>query len=85
MDPSVPNFDESIFNLNAYWKELYGVAVEEEPHRMPEPLGRRVYDGCFVDSNHGGNVITRHSYSVLLLFVKNALTKSFRKFQNTVQ
>ena len=43
MDPSVPNVDKSVFNLNADWNELYGDVVEEERQKMTEPLGRAVY------------------------------------------
>ena len=63
MDPSMPNADKYVFNLNADWKELYGGMVEKYSHQMPEPLGRPVYIGCFVDSYHGGNFITRHFHS----------------------
>ena len=59
--------------------------VEEGLHQIPEPLGRPVYVGCFVDADHVVNVITRRLYSGILLFVNNALIKSFRKRQNTVE
>ena len=52
---------------------------------MPEPLGRPVYVRCFVDADHGGNFIKRRLHSVILLFVNNTLTKSFRKRQNMVE
>ena len=55
----MPNVEESVFNINANWKEFYGDVVEEDHHRMPEPLGTPVYVGQFVDAYHGGNVITR--------------------------
>ena len=45
MDPSVPYVEEYIFNLNADWKEFYRDVVEEDPHRMYEPLGNPVYIG----------------------------------------
>ena len=73
MDPSVPNVDEYIFNLNYDWKEFYGGIVEEDPHQMPEPLGKTVFFGCFVDAYNGGNVITRRLHSGRLLFVNNTL------------
>ena len=64
MYPSVPDVDEYVFNLNADWKEFYGGMVEKYSHQMPDPLGRPVYIGCFVDSYHGGNFITRRFHSV---------------------
>ena len=51
---------------------------------MTEPLENPVYFGCFVDADHGENVIKRRSHSGILLFVKTALIKSFIKRQNTV-
>ena len=59
MEPSVPDVEESVFNLNTDWKEFYGDAVEDKPHQMIEPLGKPVYVGCFVDEERGGNVTTR--------------------------
>ena len=59
--------------------------VEEDPNKIPEPLGRALYVGCFVDAEHCGNVITRRLYSGTLLSVNNALFKSSRMRQNTVQ
>ena len=79
MDPSVPDVEKYVFNLNAYWKEFYEYVLEEEPHCMAKPLGKTVYVGCFVDAHHGGNVITRPSHSGIFLFVNNALIKSFSK------
>ena len=45
MDPSVPNADGSVFNIDADWKELYGDMVEEDPHQISESLGKPVYFG----------------------------------------
>ena len=51
---------------------------------MTEPLGRPVYVGYFADADNGINVITRHPHSGILLYINNALMKSFRKRQNAV-
>ena len=83
MNPSVPYNDESVFNLNAYWKELYGDFVEEDPHKMLDSSGNPVYVGVLVDADHGVNIITRRSHSVILLFVNNSLIKYFSKRKNT--
>ena len=82
---SVPDVDETIFNLNADWKEFYRYVVEEYPRRISDPLGRPVYVGCFVDTEHGGNVITSRLQSRILLFVNNVLITFFIKRQNTVK
>merc|ERR1712127_1017188 len=52
---------------------------------MPEPLGAPVDSTAFEDSDHAGNVITRRSHTGILLFVNNALIRSFSKRQNTVE
>ena len=85
METSVPSVDESIFNLNTDWEDLYGDVVEEEPHLIPETLGRTVYVEYFVDTDHSGNFITRHPHSGILLFINNDLMKSFIKRKNTVE
>ena len=59
--------------------------VEEDPHQIPEPLVKPVYAECFVDADHGLNVVTRRLHSKIFLFVNNALIKSFSKRQNTVK
>ena len=42
MDPNEPGTDERMFNINADWMEFCGDVVEEDPPRMPEPLGKPV-------------------------------------------
>ena len=32
MDPSFPNVDESIFNINNDWKDFYKDVIEEDSH-----------------------------------------------------
>ena len=83
MDPSVPDVDSSVSIINFYCREFYRDMVEDDPHQIPEPLGNLVYVRCFVDAEHGGNVITIRSHSGVLLFVDNSLIKSFRNPQNT--
>ena len=74
-----------VFNLNTDWKDFYRNIVEEDHHLMPEILGKSVYVGCFVDGDHGVNVIISHEQSGIFLFVNNALINSFRNKQNTVE
>ena len=85
MDPSVLDVDESVFTLNSDLKEIYWDVVEEDLNRILETLGIPVYVGCFVDADHGVYVNTRSLHSLILLFVNNALIKSFSKRQNTVE
>jgi hypothetical protein len=68
------------------WKEFYGDVHKELPPNMPEPRGHSVTTSAFVDANHAGNVITRHSHSGIFLFVhQNAPIILYSKRQNTVE
>lgn len=85
MDPYIPEVDESSFNTTADWKEFYGDVVEEDPPRMPPPLGKPVMQSLFVDADHASNVVTRRSHSGIFHFLNNAMIESFSKRQNTVE
>ena len=85
MDPNYPNVDENTFNGSADWMQFYGDLVEEDPPRMPVPLGRPVDTTCFEDADHASNVVTQRSHTGIMLFVQNALIKTYSKRQNTVE
>ena len=85
MDSTYIEHDEDSFNNCADWKEFYGDVQEEDPPRMPEPLGHGMGTTVFVDSDHASNVLTRRSHSGLLIFCNNALVMTFCKRQNTVE
>ena len=78
-------FDESDFNNNADWKDLYGDVEEELPPKMADPRGNVVRISDFVDANHAGNVVTRQSHSGIINFLQNAPIIWFSKRQNTVE
>ena len=59
MEPSTPMIDESLFHYNADWVGFYRDVAEEDPPRMPEPLGEPVSTSTFSDSDHASNVFTR--------------------------
>ena len=85
LDPTTPRLDESVFQTEANWKEIYGDLEEELPHDMPEPLGKPVTITFFVDSDHASNRVTRRSHTGILMFIQNALVGSICKRQNTVE
>ena len=88
MDPIGIPCDEQHFNnisTTEDWREFYGDVKEEDPPRMPEPLGPPIKMLAFVDSDHAGNVVTRRSHSGFFIFLQNALMYSFSKKQNTVE
>ena len=73
MDPIGVPCDETYFNNIStldYWKGFYDEIKEEDPPRMPEPLGPPVKMLAFVDSNHTENVVTRRSYSRYFIFIQ---------------
>lgn len=52
---------------------------------MPEARGRSVKVSCYVDANHGGNLVTRRSQTGFVIFVNNAPIIWYSKRQNTVE
>ena len=58
--------------------------AEEDPPRLPEPLGEPVLTFTFVYSEHDSNVVKR-SQTGILLFVCNGEIKDFSKRKNTVK
>ena len=84
-DSKTPEVDESAFNNNGDWKDLYGDVEEELPPKMPDPCGNVVSISAFVDAKHAGNVFTCSSHSGIIIFVKNAPIIWFSKRQNTVE
>jgi hypothetical protein len=84
-DATTPIIDEDCFQHDVDWKPFYGEVYEEEPINMPTPLGLPVEISCFVDANHAGNIVTRRSYTGLLIFVQNAPIIWYSKKQNTVE
>ena len=69
MDPSTQMIDYSVFNYNANCVEFYKDVVEEDPSRMPEPLGEPMSTSTFVDYDHASNITTRISHTGIILFV----------------
>ncbi|KAL7523926.1 hypothetical protein ACHAXR_000363 [Thalassiosira sp. AJA248-18] len=85
MDPGEPHVIEEMFNNNADWTGFYGDIQEQQPPRMPEPLGKPVLTTAFVDSDHASNVVTQRSHTGIMIFINNALIRVFSKRQNTVE
>jgi hypothetical protein len=71
-DPTTPLLYKSSFVHDANWKPFYGDIAEQKPEDAPFPLGVPVEIACFVDANHAGNIITRHSHTGILIFIQNA-------------
>jgi hypothetical protein len=71
-DPKTPVVDKLAFNNGADWKEFYGKVPEELPPKMPKQWGQRITISAFVDANHAGNKVTRHSHTGIIIYVQNA-------------
>jgi hypothetical protein len=88
-DPMILPIDESMFNdspdVFEHWKQFYPDAMEEQPPNAPVPLGNPVEISAYVDANHAGNLVNRHSHTGILIYVINALVSWFSKRQNTVE
>ena len=53
------------------WERFYPDAheIDEQPPKMPEPLGPPVRINCFVDADHAGDQATRRSYTGIILMI----------------
>jgi hypothetical protein len=83
-DSQQPDIDKSRF-VKCDWHDFYCGAKEPIPGDMPEAHGNEVSTHCFVDANHAGNRVTRHSQTGILLFVNRATEVWYSKCQNTVK
>ena len=59
-DPTYPEIDMSNFK-ECDWKSFYGDCKEAIPSNTPLPRGKEVDLRLFVDSDHAGELRTRHS------------------------
>jgi hypothetical protein len=84
LDPQHPDIDEKRF-MTCDWHDFYRGAKESIPRDAPEARGNVVSTHCFVDADHAGNRVTRHSQTGILLFVNEAPIVWFSKQQNTVE
>jgi hypothetical protein len=82
-DPKTPVVDESVFNNSADWKEFDGEVQEELPPKMPKPRGQRVTISAFVDANHVGNKVTRHSHTGIIIMFR--MLRSFGAVKDRIQ
>ena len=66
-------------------KRIYPDAKNINPPGIPEPRGESIQFTVFVDANHAGNKITRHSQTGILVFSNMTLIQWISKRQNTVE
>ena len=60
-------------------------AKEHLPSNAPAPRGKPMQINLFVDSDHAGNVVTRRSYTGILIFLNMAPISWYSRRQNCVE
>jgi hypothetical protein len=70
-DARYPTIDETVFT-NITWKYIYPDAKEDMHPRTPEPRGRPVVMTAFVDADHAGNLVTRHSHTGFIIYLNRS-------------
>ena len=67
------------------WDNMYPDASEDLPDTCPDPLGRPVQIGVFVDAAHADDLVTRRSTTGIIIFVNGTPIKWYSKRQNAVE
>jgi hypothetical protein len=62
--------DHSLFRITNYdnWKEFYPDTIEELPHNMPTPFGKKAQITVYVNADHAHDTITLRSVTAIILF-----------------
>jgi hypothetical protein len=71
LDLELPWYDRSGF-VDHDWTDIYSPTSEELRPKM-QPLGPALTMSCFVDADHGGNLVTRRSHTGIVIFLNRAL------------
>ena len=73
MFPELPRIDYGKFQTRKEdFAEIYRMAEEPLPHKMPSPRGRAFTMTAFVDASHAANKITRRSHCGYVVFLNCA-------------
>ena len=67
------------------WDNMYPDASEDLPDTCPDPLGRPVQLGVFVDAAHADDLVTRRSTTGIIIFVNGTPIKWYSKRQNALE
>ncbi len=67
------DFDQSLFKRQDWSFSPYGYAglEEEMPHGIPTPHGPTMTMRVYVDRDHAGDLVTRHSWMGFIVFLNN--------------
>ena len=66
-------------------KEVYVNAVKDLPPNALKPREKGVHINCFVDTDHRGDKVTRHSKTGIILYGNSVPLIWYLKRQNTVE
>ena len=84
LDPEYPAITKERF-VEFDWTDFYADAKEPISPNAPEPRGKPLEIHLFVDSDHGGDRMTRRSQTGILIFCNRAPITWISKRQNSVQ
>ena len=71
-DPSVPDFDESLFPKEDWRYTPYSEPPDSKPIESPQSSGLGLKVSANVDSDHAGDSITRRSRTGYIIFLNNS-------------
>ena len=83
-DAAHPSIDQCRFKKYD-WYNFYRGTKEAISSDCPEPLGNSMSTHCFVDDDLAGNLISRRSQTVVLIFCNRAPIIWHRKQHNAVE
>ena len=79
-----PDFAIAVY-VKARLDSVLSLCRRTDSANMPEPLGNPVNIFAFVNANHAGNVVTRHSHTGIINFLQNSPILWLSRRQNTVE
>lgn len=71
-DPTIPSIDDVLFPRQNWDHTPFSESIERIPSNAPQPRGYGFYITAYVDSDHAGDMLTRHSRTSFLVYVNNA-------------
>lgn len=83
-DDNRNDVDVSCF-FDGDWSAFYPDADPKVPPNCLPALGTPIKITCFVDANHGGDMVTRRSHTGVIIFLNNTPVVWYSKRQTTVE
>ena len=83
-EPTYPSIDVSDYK-ECDWKQFYGDVTKAIPPSALEPSGKDVDLRMFIDSDHAGDKLTRHSRTGFMIYMNTAFIDALFKEQTTIE